>query len=173
MLDIAARALAPAIIRGVTRHSTLRGSPMSAESIAERLDDAFINLLVTELSATEMPSADTTAGEISAGGTREPGQHAATGSVVRLRFTMDGSTYSVLEIGDAIVTIGRDPSNAVVLTDSLASRFHTHVRREADSTVVEDLGSRNGTMVNGSRIRKRKLAVGDVIQVPGCQLRAE
>src|SRR5690349_17748762 len=52
--------------------------------------------------------------------------------------------------------IGRDPSNAIVLTDGEASRFHAEVRREAGGFALHSTGSAgthvNGHFVNGARV---------------------
>lgn len=48
--------------------------------------------------------------------------------------------------------IGRAPSCQVVMTDLTVSRFHAELRRAGDSWVLSDLGSMNGTLVNGYRI---------------------
>ena len=52
-------------------------------------------------------------------------------------------------IGSQVVTIGRLPECAVVLDDPNVSRRHAQVRREGDAVFVVDLGSTNGTRVNG------------------------
>jgi septal ring-binding cell division protein DamX len=54
-------------------------------------------------------------------------------------------------VGD-ILTIGRASDNDIVLDDPQASRYHAHVTRRGDEIVVEDMGSTNGTLVNGRRI---------------------
>ena len=54
------------------------------------------------------------------------------------------------------ITIGRDPGNSITLDDMLASRFHAVVQKVKDAYYVEDLGSTNGTFVNGGRIPSQK-----------------
>ncbi|HSJ55129.1 MAG TPA: FHA domain-containing protein [Anaerolineae bacterium] len=66
----------------------------------------------------------------------------------------------------AVTTIGRWQDNEVVIDDRWVSRHHARVRREGDQYLVEDLGSKNGTLVNGRRISgPTLLADGDEIQV--------
>jgi pSer/pThr/pTyr-binding forkhead associated (FHA) protein len=48
--------------------------------------------------------------------------------------------------------IGRDPTAGVLLADDLVSRRHAQVVEESGYAVVSDLGSRNGTFVNGQEL---------------------
>lgn len=50
------------------------------------------------------------------------------------------------------VSIGRDLANAVVLSDPEVSRRHARLYRQGANYVIEDLGSTNGTSVNGQRL---------------------
>jgi len=68
-------------------------------------------------------------------------------------------------IADEIVTIGRLPECAVAVDDPNVSRRHAQLRREGDNVVLVDLGSTNGTKVNGVHVRSHQLAPGDVITV--------
>ena len=63
------------------------------------------------------------------------------------------------------VSIGRDPSNEISLLDSLVSRRHCVIRKEATAFRLVDLESRNNTFVSGVPIRDRVLAHGDQIRV--------
>jgi DNA-binding response OmpR family regulator len=63
-------------------------------------------------------------------------------------------------------SIGRWEDNDVVVDDRWVSRHHAQIRREDEGYVVQDLGSKNGTFVNGRRIAApTPLADGDEIQV--------
>jgi hypothetical protein len=59
--------------------------------------------------------------------------------------------------------VGRHASANFVLGDQLASRNHFRIVSEAGAWFVEDLGSTNGTIVNGKRAKRTQLADGDVI----------
>ena len=75
-----------------------------------------------------------------------------------------------LEAAGERITIGRRPSNQVVLDwDSEVSRVHAALERLGDEwTVVDDGLSRNGTYVNGERVTSRhRLHDGDVISIGG------
>ena len=66
------------------------------------------------------------------------------------------------------VIIGRDPQGDVVLEDLGVSRNHARILREGDSFLLEDLGSRNGTVLNRRKLPKNgnsPLRAGDVVQV--------
>jgi hypothetical protein len=72
------------------------------------------------------------------------------------------------------LTIGRLPECTVVLNDPNVSRRHAEVRRGLHGTTVVDLGSTNGTKVNGQRITgELTLAAGDIITVGNTHLRFE
>ncbi len=68
-------------------------------------------------------------------------------------------------IGADPVVIGRLPECAVVLSDPNVSRRHAQIQRVGDHIVVSDMGSTNGTRVNGVPVREQQLASGDEITV--------
>jgi hypothetical protein len=76
-------------------------------------------------------------------------------------------------VEDEAVTIGRLPECAVALADPNVSRRHAQVRRDGTNVVVVDLGSTNGTKVNGVPVREHKLLAGDRITVGTTVLRFE
>jgi ABC-type multidrug transport system ATPase subunit len=77
----------------------------------------------------------------------------------------------VHRVGGAVLRIGRDPSNDLVINDLLASRRHAEFHPGQTSEIV-DLGSANGTYVNGRRIQGRALlAEGDIVGIGRHQLR--
>ena len=76
-------------------------------------------------------------------------------------------------IADEIVTIGRLPECAIALDDPNASRRHAQIRREGLDVVLVDLGSTNGTKVNGVLVREHRLLPGDTITIGTTTLRFE
>src|SRR5262249_53338790 len=76
-------------------------------------------------------------------------------------------------LGDTPAVIGRLPDCAVALTDPQVSRQHAEVRRDQRSFRVVDLGSTNGVLVNGVKVRDQMLSDGDVILVGATQIRYE
>jgi len=64
------------------------------------------------------------------------------------------------------LTVGRAADADLVLADELVSRRHARVSQRGAGAVVEDLGSRNGTFVNGNQIHgPTRLVPGDQLQV--------
>lgn len=62
-------------------------------------------------------------------------------------------------------TIGRDPTNDIVLTDRSVSGHHAVIQRHEAEWVLADLGSRNGTFVNGAPLAgEAGISAGDVVQ---------
>lgn len=81
------------------------------------------------------------------------------GSLVRL---LDGVSYALAKPS---VTIGRLPECDVVVDDAGASRQHARIERTESGFVLTDLGSTNGTMLNGEPIREHVLEHGDRITI--------
>ena len=64
-----------------------------------------------------------------------------------------------------VTTIGSVAGNTVLLTDTGVSRKHIGIKRVDGGYELADLGSTNGVYVNGEKVARRKLEVGDVIRV--------
>ena len=80
-----------------------------------------------------------------------------------------GGEYHLLS--DAVVTIGRDSSNDIVLhSDKRVSRRHAELQLRDDQWVLVDLDSRNGTLANGRPIRQHPLVDGDRLGLGGSTL---
>jgi FHA domain len=81
----------------------------------------------------------------------------------------------VFELDSTALTIGRGDANDVTLDgDEFASARHARVEPRRDGIWVHDLGSTNGTFVNGIQLdRPRRLAPGDVLRVGETELRFE
>lgn len=95
----------------------------------------------------------------------------ADGGPVGSLITADGKR---VEIALDPLSIGRHPECDVVLNDAEVSRQHAEVRREEGTIVVVDLGSLNGTKVNGAGVKQpRPLQDGDQITIGTHTLRFE
>ena len=84
--------------------------------------------------------------------------------------TADGRRIPVI---DRPVVIGRLSSCDIPLGDPQVSRRHAEVRRDPEGFTVFDLGSTNGTVVNGSPVRERRLADGDELRIGSATIRFE
>jgi len=102
---------------------------------------------------------------------REPG--AELGRLVVVESPGDPPAGSVFAL-DAVTTIGRDVNNTIVIDDPFASSDHAALTFRGRAWYVEDLGSTNGTFVNGSQVEGiAPLGFGDEIQVGQVRLRLE
>ena len=74
-----------------------------------------------------------------------------------------------IEIGEEIATLGRASDNTVSFSsDSNVSRYHADIERRDGEFWLNDLGSSNGTTVNGERVKEeRRLEDGDEIALGG------
>jgi hypothetical protein len=90
-----------------------------------------------------------------------------------------GAGSIVLPSGDrftlteSIITIGRHPDCNLVLADPNVSRNHAEIRPQGDKYVVVDLGSTNGSRVNGVRVDTQVLEDGDELSFGNTRMRFE
>jgi hypothetical protein len=71
----------------------------------------------------------------------------------------------------AQMVIGRSSSCQLVLADATVSRRHAELRIEDGRWLLRDLGSSNGTWVNGRRVFEAEVRPGDTVHLGGCSLR--
>ncbi|MDB6074406.1 MAG: Adenylate cyclase [Verrucomicrobiaceae bacterium] len=74
----------------------------------------------------------------------------------------DGTTFTT-PLESELTTVGRHPESMVPLPSASVSSHHGAIRWRDDAFYVQDLGSRNGTKVNGAEIEESKLNDGDRI----------
>lgn len=67
-------------------------------------------------------------------------------------------------LGEYVVSIGRQNDCTIVLADPNVSRRHAEVRPSGDGFVLADLGSTNGSKVNGVRVAEHQLIDGDELR---------
>ncbi len=82
-----------------------------------------------------------------------------------------GREAQALRIADRPLSIGADPDNALALSDRAVSRFHCRIEPSEQAVVVRDLGSTNGTWVDGVRIRRLELRPGGTLRVGRTEFR--
>jgi pSer/pThr/pTyr-binding forkhead associated (FHA) protein len=72
------------------------------------------------------------------------------------------------------VVIGRSPGADIVIGDDFVSGRHARLAPSGDGAVLEDLGSTNGTVLNGSRVTSpQSLRPGDTIDIGAVRLKVE
>lgn len=69
------------------------------------------------------------------------------------------------QLGEQPVVLGREPTCDIPLQDLSASRRHVIIRRDTDQYILEDLGSKNGTLVNDLPAQTVALRSGDEIMI--------
>ena len=81
--------------------------------------------------------------------------------------TMNGRTHA---LEGAKVVLGRSKDSDIQVEDANVSRRHAELRREGGSWWLVDLGSTNGTELNGKRVQRSKLDDGDTITLGATKL---
>ena len=102
-------------------------------------------------------------------------QHVSVLSAAEIAFllTWDGAIWrDVVRLRHGqVTTIGRSATNRIVLQDDACSRNHCEVFCSGGEWHVRDLGSRNGTNINGHRVSgDTAIESGDVIGIGDCRL---
>ncbi len=95
-------------------------------------------------------------------------KYARVGTMVKLHvIPVQGETFEHPFDGETLV-LGRASSSDLVLEDRFLSRNHSRIFRDGDRLMIEDLGSRNGTLLNGRPVHApQPLVPGDVIKISG------
>lgn len=83
----------------------------------------------------------------------------------------DGEGIHRLHSEASSILVGRSPSAAIKLSDPTVSRLHARIERRGAHAYVEDLGSRNGTLLNGTPLaRESVLTPGDRVRVGSTEI---
>jgi pSer/pThr/pTyr-binding forkhead associated (FHA) protein len=91
----------------------------------------------------------------------------------RLVLLLPGSRRQEFALSKARIRIGRATTNDVVVQDSRVSRNHALIECGAAGCTVVDVGSPNGTWINGVRVERRLLRSGDTLVIGGATARFE
>jgi hypothetical protein len=105
------------------------------------------------------------------GGTRVFEAPLAQAPSAALEVSEPGRANRRVALGGRPTTIGRGSECEVTLADAHASRAHARLDMRGGVLILTDLGSTNGTLVNGHRVREVVLGVGDRIEVGRTVLR--
>jgi len=76
-----------------------------------------------------------------------------------------GSRPVQFDLGGPLIGIGRASDNDVILDDPMVSRHHCQLKLQHGAYGFADLGSRNGSSVNGQQVSQIALGPGDVIKI--------
>ncbi|MGI8872363.1 MAG: FhaA domain-containing protein [Candidatus Limnocylindria bacterium] len=79
----------------------------------------------------------------------------------------DGGSPVQFDLGGPLITIGRASDNDVIVDDVQVSRHHCQLKLQHGAYSFADLGSRNGSLVNGQPVSEIALGPGDVIRIGG------
>ena len=94
---------------------------------------------------------------------------AAPAARARLLLTTSSGTH-VIPLDSTLMTIGRGLNNDIILEDARVSRNHAQLRYRSRRFWLTDLGSTNGTFINGEPVTERALRDGDVVSLGGLEL---
>jgi hypothetical protein len=90
--------------------------------------------------------------------------------VAKLIISRDAQIVREVELGVGRITLGRHPRNDIVFAHPAASAHHAAVTGNGVGATLEDLGSSNGTFVNGKRVTQAALADRDRVVIAGFQI---
>ncbi len=76
-----------------------------------------------------------------------------------------GSRAVQFDLGGALIGVGRASDNDVIVDDPMVSRHHCQLKLQHGAYSFTDLGSRNGSSVNGQQVSQIALGPGDVIEI--------
>ena len=91
--------------------------------------------------------------------------------VAKLILSLNGTVINQYFIDKPSLTIGREEGNDIAIEDPVLSRQHARVLTVEKDQIIEDLQSRNGTLLNGRPLTRQILQHGDVIQLGSHHLR--
>jgi len=91
--------------------------------------------------------------------------------MAKLLITLDGAQVGEIEVDKERISIGRRADNDIQLDHIAVSGQHAVVVSILNDSFLEDLGSTNGTLVNGAAVRKHFLRNGDLVEIGRHRLR--
>ena len=96
-----------------------------------------------------------------------PPEQVAAGSSFAAMLTFEAGPFAgrIVALPNQMITIGRAPDNDVVVGDPATSGHHGQIEVRTGSFWISDLGSTNGTQVNGEPVIEKQLADGDTIAI--------
>jgi pSer/pThr/pTyr-binding forkhead associated (FHA) protein len=98
-----------------------------------------------------------------------PAASAPAQSRTRLLLATPSGTH-VIPLESTQLTLGRGLNNDIILEDTRVSRHHAQLRYRARRFWLSDLGSTNGTFINGEQVAEQALRDGDIVSLGGLEL---
>lgn len=96
-----------------------------------------------------------------------PPEEVASGSAYAALLTFESGPFAgrIVALPQQMVSIGRAPDNDVVVGDPATSGHHGRIEVRTGTFWISDLGSTNGTLVNGEPVIEKQLSNGDMIAI--------
>src|SRR5882762_1025786 len=91
----------------------------------------------------------------------------------RLVLLSEGLTGRSYDLKTDKTTVGRVPDNAFEISEASVSSHHCEIMLRGNDVVVKDLGSTNGTFINGEKIDEGVLKPGQILRVGMIEMRLE
>jgi hypothetical protein len=85
--------------------------------------------------------------------------------VAKIIISTEDKVVREIELVSERVTIGRKPYNDIVIDHRAVSGQHATITLMLEDAILEDLGSTNGTFVNGAKVFRQKLTDGDTVNI--------
>lgn len=93
-----------------------------------------------------------------------PSHHGSSSGVFPALVFVQGSEQKNIVLNRTPFTVGRKVDKDLVIADPRVSRDHAQIVQEGQDFVLQDLGSKHGTFVNGERVQRQKLVRGDRLE---------
>ncbi|MDQ3880489.1 MAG: DUF3662 and FHA domain-containing protein [Chloroflexota bacterium] len=133
--------------------------------------------LVDDRGGRAAPSADETPGmpsdtRVFAAPTPQPPQPPRPAPPSRPYLLVHGDAGPPMrfELGGALISIGRGAENDLIVDDPQVSRHHCQLKLQQGAYSLTDMGSTNGSYVNGQRVSEVALGPGDIIELGGTRI---
>ncbi|MDR0275089.1 MAG: FHA domain-containing protein [Burkholderiaceae bacterium] len=88
----------------------------------------------------------------------------------KLTVSIEGVIVKEVQLAKERSTLGRRPFNDIVLDNLAVSGEHAAITLQNGDVWIEDLGSTNGTFLDGQRIKHEQFTEGSVVQIGKCQI---
>jgi hypothetical protein len=89
-----------------------------------------------------------------------------TGPIRTILIRDSAGAERAVSVDQPIITIGREPSSTIRIDSLYVSRKHARIEQDTELAVLVDLGSSNGTSLNGERVEgTARLSAGDIVRI--------